>query len=141
MVSLIKRKILYIVLALFTMFGVVDAQYKKELSVHIGGGLSSLQYNVGSGIHNPGFGGHSGIGYRYFFTKSFGFVTGFELALYNAGFKSDQFSLNEWTNDGIHPFEFRSTGYVKEKQNAVMMQIPLMFQLQTIPNILNFSIL
>jgi len=131
MVSLIKRKILYIVLALFTMFGVVDAQYKKELSVHIGGGLSSLQYNVGSGIHSPGFGGHSGIGYRYFFTKSFGFVTGFELALYNAGFKSDQFSLNEWTNDGIHPFEFRSTGYVKEKQNAVMMQIPLMFQLQT----------
>ena len=130
MATIIKRKIYYIVLALFTTYGVVDAQYKKELSAHIGGGLSSLQYGVSSGTHRPGFGAHSGICYRYFFTKSFGFVTGFEFAYYNAVFKSDQFNLNQWSNDGAHTYEFRSTGNVKEKQYAVMMQIPLKFQLQ-----------
>ena len=128
----IIRKRFYAVLAMCAVCGAVDAQYRKELSVHGGGVLSSMQYGVGGGEHRAGLGGNIGAGYRYFFVRRFGFYTGFEIASYRAVFKSD-FGINEWSNDGKHPFEFRSKGMVKEKQGAVMMQIPIMFQYQNMP--------
>ena len=129
--SKIKRnKFIVVLAALLMLCGIVDAQYRKELSLHSGGVLSSMQYGVGSGSHRPGFGGHLGIGYRRFFTENFGIGTGFELSLYNAVFKSDAFNYTEWSNDGNYPFEFRSMGSTREKQTAMMMQIPLMLHFQ-----------
>jgi hypothetical protein len=109
----------------------VDAQYRIELSVYGGGGMSALQYTVNTGMLVPGYGGHLGAGYRYFLNESVGFVTGLEMAMYNNVFKPEQFVFNKSGNDGIYPFEFRSAGDVIEKQRAMMLQVPVMLQLQT----------
>ncbi|MCL2073460.1 MAG: PorT family protein [Marinilabiliaceae bacterium] len=112
---------------------VTQAQYRHEFSGYIGGGLSTLQYNIDNGVRKDGFGGHLGIGYTYFFSTNIGISTGVEVAMYNTKFKSDIFRLSydAVDNEGS-PFEFRSeiSDFV-EKQRAMMLQIPLMLQFQT----------
>jgi len=111
----------------------INAQYKNELSINGGGGLSTLNYNVTAGKQNSGLGGKFGLGYQFFFSKNFGLGTGAELALYNAKYTLDNLSQQYMTADmDGTDFEFRSaiTNY-KETQQALMVQIPLMLQFQT----------
>jgi hypothetical protein len=109
-------------------------QYRKhEISLSLGGGISALQYKVTEGRQKNGFGGEIGFGYNFFFLPNLGVGTGLEFALYNASFSLDNSSIRFLTTDMENvQFEFRSTmSDYKEKQYAVMLQIPIMLQFQT----------
>ena len=126
-----KRVIIQIVvLALFPFVG----QAQHELSVYGGGGLSGLNYKTSVGDQKTGFGGQSGLGYRFFFTYHLGVGTGIEYATYGAKFNADKFNAGHSTTDteGVE-FDFRSvvSGY-SEKQRVACLQIPVTLQYQTV---------
>ena len=109
------------------------AQHDHEFSLHGGGGLSTLHYKVTVGDQKFGLGAPFGLGYHLFFSPNWGLGTGVELAFYNARFKVNNLNIsyNTFDHDG-DPFEFRSTvNHYKEKQHAMLLQIPLMLQFQT----------
>lgn len=111
----------------------LNAQHKHELSLYGGGGLSALQYEVATGKQKGGPGGNLGLGYHFFFSQQWGLGTGVELACYNTRYNADNISVRYMTTDMEgNGFEFRSAvnGY-KEKQQAMLLQIPLMLQFQT----------
>lgn len=108
--------------------GVVDKHTAQELTVSVGGGLSTLQYSLEEGSRKGKFGGNFGVGYSYFFNSRWGIGTGIEVAFYNS--KADMNSFKDVVpnlrdQDG-DPFEFRSTvtGY-SETQSATLLNIPV----------------
>jgi len=106
---------------------------KHEFSVHAGGGLSGLNYNVTFGEQRLGLGGHFGLGYHFFFSQHWAIGTGLELGFYRSKFDMDNLSFSFMTTDmqGVE-FEFRSiVNNFEEKQRAMLLQIPLMLQFQT----------
>ena len=126
-------KIIAIAILPLWVSGRLFAQHDHEFSVYGGGGLSTLAYKVTTGEQRLGLGGHFGLGYHFFFTPEWGLGTGAELAFYNARFKTNNLSVNYMTTDmqGAN-FEFRSmVNNLKERQHAMMLQIPLMLQFQT----------
>jgi len=112
----------------------VYAQDVHEFSISGGGGFSSLMYDPSPGEQSVGFGPQFGFGYAFFITSRFGFVTGLELAFYNAEFKLNNFQTRYQAIDLVEgvDFMFRSTlnGY-EETQSVAMLQFPLMLQFQT----------
>ena len=127
-----KRQII-ISIALFFFWGTIHAQYQHEFSVYSGGGLSTLNYKPAIGEQKHGLGGHFGLGYHFFFSPKWGLGTGAELAFYNARFNVNNLNMSYMTTDieGVD-FEFRSVlNNYKEKQRAMILQIPLMLQFQT----------
>jgi outer membrane protein OmpA-like peptidoglycan-associated protein len=104
--------------------------FASEFSVHYGGGLSTLMYDIKD---RDGFGGLFGFGYTYFFAPNWGLGIGLEKAFYNAGleFKSYTQPSHTFTDLDGKDIEFRSTveGY-KEEQSISLLQIPLMLQFQ-----------
>jgi len=108
------------------------AQGKHEVSVYGGGGLSTLKYETTTGEQKNGLGSLLGVGYTYFFKEKIGFVTGAELAIYNAKINLDDLSINYMTRDyDGDSFEFRSkVNDYEEKQNTMFVNIPLMLQYQ-----------
>jgi len=122
---------LYIAIAALLLPFAATAQH--ELSIHAGGGLSTLNYNLTTGKQTFGFGGQFGIGYRYFFSPSWAVGTGVEFALYNTTYSANELSSRHAATDpaGV-AFEFRSTvNKYEETQNAGLLQIPLMVQFQS----------
>ena len=115
------------------MSGGVFAQHTHEISVYSGGGLSTLYYQVTTGEHKFGYGGHVGLGYHFFFTPKWGLGTGAEVALYNTTFNVKGLNTNYMITDMEgHAFEFRSVvNDYQERQSAMLLQIPLMLQFQT----------
>jgi hypothetical protein len=106
---------------------------RHEIMLYGGGGLSSLQYKVSTGKHSGGIGGHIGVGYNFFFIPTLGLGTGVEFAIHNASFTMENTSIRYMTTDLENSaFEFRSKiSDYKERQNLMMLQIPLMLQFQT----------
>ena len=139
-----KLKIRVLSIVLFFIWGttVINAQekpkieqYDHEFSIWGGGGISTLNYEVSIGDRSLKniFGGHFGLGYHYFFSPNWGVGTGFELAFYNNMYnlKNLQFSYPTTDIDGNN-FEYRSNiNKLKEKQNAMFLQIPLMMQYES----------
>jgi len=113
--------------------GRLFAQHLHELSVYGGGGLSTLAYKVTDGQQKHGLGGHFGLGYHFFFAPKWGIGTGGELAFYNARYNLNNLNINYMTTDmNGDPFDFRSTvNSYKEKQHAMLLQIPLMLYHQS----------
>ena len=110
----------------------LNAQSRHEFSFFAGGGLSDLKYDASAGKQKMDFGGQVGLGYQYFFCRNLGLGTGAEIALYNSVFNMDNLSTRYTTADMTGDnFEFRSTvSNYEEKQNAMLLQIPLMLQFQ-----------
>jgi len=126
-------KITVIAIISLLVSGGLFAQHDHELSVWGGGGLSGLNYKPTFGDKKLRLGGHFGLGYHYFFSPKWGLGTGAELGFYNTRFNMNNLENRYMVTDyqGID-FEFRSTiTDYKEKQRAMMLQIPLMLQFQT----------
>jgi len=107
--------------------------FANEVSVYIGGGLSTLMYDMKGSDKSNGFGGLFGLGYSYFFTPNWGVGSGLEIAFYNAKseFKEYKQPPYMFVDFEGNEMEFRSTlnGY-REKQSVMLLQIPLMLQYQ-----------
>lgn len=112
-----------------------DAQQPAhEFSVHGGAGSAGLNYKPSDGTQKNSFGGQFGLGYRFFLNSKLGLVSGLEIAMYGAKFNLNQAKTRYTTSDFENEtFEFRSevNGY-EEKQSALLLQIPLMVQYQTV---------
>ncbi|MDR0692628.1 MAG: hypothetical protein LBF69_06285 [Prevotellaceae bacterium] len=103
---------------------------KHEYTVYAGGGLSTLRYQSAIASCSGMAGGLLGAGYRFFFTKNFGFGAGLELSFYNAKGLIGDYSYLEQAKDyeGAN-FEFRTTlrDYV-ERESVTMCNIPVMLR-------------
>lgn len=141
-----KRLIIPIAILVAAMSGLnLSAQTINEFSVHAGGGLSTLSYQLSSGDRSGGFGGDFGAGYTWFrykeritgvgrvFREYWGVHTGIGLGFYNAksnlnNVKTVTSKLYDSENDA---FDLHSTlsGY-NETEKAIFLNIPVMAQFQ-----------
>ncbi len=128
-----KQKIFSLIFILCLCFPAM-AQSQQEISFHLSGGLSSLQYTPpASAKYTPGFGGEFGLGYHYFFSPQWGIGTGLNLAFYNSKASMDSYSATTPEISAMGTaFDFTYTySNYEEKLSAVMLNIPLMLQFQT----------
>lgn len=124
------KNIIVLILALATTI-LASAQDKQEVSVYLGGGLSSLKYDLGeSGDVSSQFGPLLGIGYTYKVNSTWGIVSGLEMAVYKSeassqGLKGQYMTQDNYGND----FEWRLTLHdFKETQTGTYLNIPIMVQ-------------
>ncbi len=111
---------------------------RHEVTIGLGGGLSTLNYKIENGTHTNGFGGQAGLGYMFFFSKHWGLGTGIDINLFTAKSKLDNGvggSYNATVINGLLPndnfvFNYNLSNY-EEKQKAWYLSIPLMLQFQT----------
>ena len=111
----------------------VSAQVSHEISLAGGGGLGTFNYKLSKGKKSLGFGGDAGIGYTCMFTKMAGIHIGAEIAFYNsnATLNGVKVITNHLTDNEGDRFNMHTTlGNYKESQNAMFLNIPVMFQLQ-----------
>jgi hypothetical protein len=106
---------------------------KHEFSVHLGTGLSTLLYDLGTGNLKSGFGMNAGIGYSYTFFRNFSILFGTEIQLFNA---SVVMSNIETRSDAVDMegsrFNFRSVlEDYEEKQHVIAFQIPIILHYTT----------
>ena len=105
-----------------------------ELSVYLGGGFSTLQYDLDLGTHKNGMGLQAGGSYAYFFLPNLGLRTGLEIAQYraNATLKdfADQYDVLGTSANGNYTYSY-FLGKYYETQQALYLNIPLMLQFQT----------
>jgi len=125
-----KIKTLLVVAGLLSC-AALAAQNRHELSISGGGGISTLKYVSSIGSSKIKFGGNAGFNYYYFFHKNWGIGTGLEFASYNTKYGTNMlFKYNATDNmDNIFEFSSKIDNY-SEKQNAMMLQIPIMLQYQ-----------
>lgn len=131
------KKIINIILSVMILttlpFIQLTAQEREtnEVSAWGGFGVSTLKYSLNVGDYKYELGGLFGIGYTYFFNDDFGIGTGLELSLYNSKATIGSVSDSYMTNDGVDDFELRYTvNDDEEKQNLMMLTIPIMLQFQ-----------
>jgi len=109
-------------------------QYRHEIGISVGGGLSSLQYKLTEGKHGIGFGGQAGVGYTFFFSPHWGLGTGAEIAVYQAKAKlsdfSDSYDVQGATAADNYTYSYTLNNY-SELQRALYINIPLIVQYQT----------
>ena len=105
---------------------------QSEFSIFGGYGFTGLHCNAIAGNTTIGSGGQYGLGYRYFFSRSFGVGMNVAFAQYKTGFNAEKidFAYSAIDIEGVE-FEFRSkvTGY-KETQEVAFLQIPVLLHLQ-----------
>ena len=106
---------------------------QHEVSVNVGGGLSTLNYTVETGKQKSGMGATFGAGYRFIIDERWSIRSGVDFAIYAANFTADRdFSV---TRNNVTDYEnatFRletvfPQGY-QEKQRLTILQIPVMGQ-------------
>jgi len=130
------------ILVASSLFAQEEDQSQHEMTVNLGGGLSTLKYKMESGTNPIGLkeslGGSLGLGYMFFLNNQLGIGTGVEANFYQSRYSND--ALTGSYRDAVNPdhpnpeyFQLKYTysEAYKEKQNALFLQIPLMFQFQT----------
>jgi hypothetical protein len=152
-----KRIILFIIMASSLFSLSAQRRYKQgallnsitskirvnhEIGIHLGGGLSTLQYNT---LLNPlksgkGGGGELGANYTYLFGRYAQYVglgLGTSLAIYTAQAQgqglyfetSDLIDADDW---GSYIYDLRTTfGNYKERQYALYLNFPFFIQFQS----------
>lgn len=113
----------------------VAQDYKHELSIGMGGGLSTLNYSPSSGDSKNGMGGSISLNYIYALTKKIGLLSGFEYSLYNAKIENAAFSntltgITDPSDQEVFDFKTEINKY-EEKQTAHYLNIPVMIQYKT----------
>jgi hypothetical protein len=130
-----KTKIM-ILIGFLTGVNWVQAQesFHQELSVNIGAGISTLQYNPSMGKKDAGWGERIGIGYTYFLSSQWGITTGLDLAFYNSKMTADRMQLEYLisTPQGLTDNFYLRADYAgyEEKQKTAFLQLPVMAQFQ-----------
>jgi len=135
------------ILVASSLFAQEDEQNQHEMTVNLGGGLSTLKYNMESGKNTLGLGGSLGLGYTFFLNNQFGITTGVEANFYQSKYSNNALIGNYKVDDIDNPPPaYFQVGYkyrkwisgddyeeapYRESQNALFVQIPLMFQFQT----------
>ncbi|MDR2476148.1 MAG: OmpA family protein [Bacteroidales bacterium] len=146
-------KFLLIITGMFLFSMPSISQFRHELSIYGGGGLSTLLYNFSAVPTSPlsgtyaflfesrsaelGYAGHAGANYFVFFSNQFGIGTGAEISLYRAEASLNKFKEIYNTSDpegAGFQFKSRMLAY-REKQEAWLLNIPLMLQFQTAGNV------
>jgi len=128
--SILKLSVLFVlIISASTIFA---QDNKHEVSVHVAGGLSTLDYEPAFGDHKNGVGGNFGIGYTYYFVKNLGINTGVEFSLYNSKMKKESFNnvlkpLIDPSDGELYDF-YSSIKNYEEKQKAMYIQVPIMLQ-------------
>ena len=148
-----KRLIITIAILVAALSGLnLSAQTKHEFSVHAGGGLSTLSYQLSSGDRSGGFGGDFGAGYTWFrykehitsvgkvFREYWGIHTGIGLGFYNAKSKlnNEKIITSKLYDSENDLFDLHTTlsGY-NETEKAIFLNIPVMAQFQMEPFYVN----
>ena len=122
------KKIIYILLINIALTNLVYGQRQSsEITVELGGGLSSLKYNVEQGKSKLGFGGQTGIGYTLFLSDFLGIGTAVNFSLYNSsidlsGISTHLYNLKDGYQD-VFNFTTNLTHYI-EKQRLITTEIP-----------------
>jgi outer membrane protein OmpA-like peptidoglycan-associated protein len=122
---------------LFAQLQQPSQQSRHEFSVALGGGLSSLQFDLSRGNHTPGWGGLAGLDYHYFWNYHWSVGAGVELALLNAQatfplFEDTYTFTDNGQADGTanrYSVEVSGRNY-RESQEAYYLQIPLQVRYQ-----------
>lgn len=136
-----KKIIIIVLVTAASSLSVCAQQNIHEFSVHGGGGLSTLVYQLSSGERNIGFGGDFGLGYTFvrsneritstgrIFRKNWGLYTGLGLGVYHSKAKLDTQELvskNQTDYDGDR-FDFHTTfEKYAETQSVLSLNIPIM---------------
>ncbi|GAP73059.1 outer membrane protein [Candidatus Symbiothrix dinenymphae] len=159
-----NHRIFRIVLAVFAGIGAAAAQsqtqpqsqlqpvqpdtlpiVRHELSIHVGGGFSSLLSMPKAGKNKLAGGFDFGVGYTYFFTKKWAVSGGVGAAFFNGKYALSQFAdsyeqinnlpVNDGTLDlfdGVSEFTYSYTAYnYTEKQYLALLTIPLLLHFET----------
>ena len=116
--------------ALFLILSGYASLAQHEISVHIGGGLSALNYKTSVGVPNNSLGINLGMNLRYFISNKWSAVSGIEFGMYNSAFNIKTLNTHSTVKDGFHnneEFDFRNafTSY-REQQGTTILQIPVM---------------
>ncbi|GHV66294.1 hypothetical protein FACS1894199_09390 [Bacteroidia bacterium] len=119
-----KATALLLLLFLFVAF-VAKAQSAHELSFHVGGGISTLNYSPPS-LSPPlgldyGLGINHGFDYTFFFTPHWGISTGLSAAYFNGKYECDSIGIYS-TKDNI---------LYTETHQLMLLNIPLMLHFET----------
>jgi len=127
------NKYIIVVLVLFTPC-ILQAQSQSEFTVSLGAGSSSLKYQLDNGQSKSGFGWELGAGYSYYFSRMIGIFIGLEAEAFNSSVDVENLSFQQQIPtpaglSGNFSLQANYTG-LKETQSAVMLQIPVMLQLQ-----------
>lgn len=100
---------------------------QHELSVEVGGGLSTLNYNVLYGNQKDGWAGEFGTAYSYFFSPKFNLRSGANLSFYQAKATLSNLADSYDAYDGEEYFDFRyKVNSYEENQHALYLNIPIM---------------
>lgn len=108
-----------------------------EIGIHTGIGFSTLSYDLNNGKRDNKLGGSIGVTGTYFFSKNFGILSGLEISCYNAKAKFNDLTTTyttryETSSIGGDDIEYRAKmKNYSEKQNLLMLNIPIMAQVQT----------
>jgi hypothetical protein len=113
---------------------VAQTQYGREWSVSLGRGSSSFRYDYPAEDVKSAAGGGAGVGYSMFFSRFIGLSLGLEANMYGSSLKIDDYIESSLvaTPPGLPGRFFLRTKYseIKEKQNAVFLQVPVMLKFQ-----------
>lgn len=111
---------------------------RHEVTGWINGGFSSLQYSPKVGDHTGGIGGELGVGYTYSFNPKWGISTGLGVGLYNAKTRiNGHFDTYAAIDDEEEYNKMNllvDIDQFEEKQQAYLLNIPLMLQFQAAGN-------
>ena len=126
---------IFLLLALTNMY--VSAQVRpntdpNEISIHIGGGLSSIHHHAsGNGFFN-GYSVNFGAGYTYFFHQNWGVYFGMAQGIYHTEKNvNSEMITPDLTDRNGYPFDlYTRTNYNESFQNT-FLNIPVMLQFQT----------
>ena len=111
-----------------------QSQYDNEFTVSLGAGSSALKYQLDEGPSKSGFGWELGVGYSHYFSRTVGFSIGLEAKKFGSSVEVKDISYEQeiQTPPGLSGRFLLQTNYngLKEKQSAVLLQIPLLLQFQ-----------
>jgi outer membrane protein OmpA-like peptidoglycan-associated protein len=139
-----KRYIATIIISVISVVTFAQQQPPVEFQLWGGGGISELQYKFKGGNPSIGFGGHTGLGFTFFFNNWVGLNLGGEVSWYNSKIKADGLSayMPNWYDDYMNDQDPQQAKYSKynltstlekytEKIKAMTVNIPIGVQFQT----------
>jgi len=131
-----RKKYILIVAVLFICCSILKAQsyYNSEFTVSLGAGSSALKYQVDNEYSKSGFGWQLGTGYSYYFNRMIGVSLGVEAAMFGSSVEMKNISFEQQIQtppglSGRFTLKANYDGF-KEKQNLLLLQIPVMLQFQ-----------
>lgn len=135
----ITKYIIAIAILLVSYSAAIPAQSQSdEFTVSLGLGSSALKYQMDEEHSKSGFGGALGVGYTHYFNKVIGISLGVEAEIFNSSIKMEHGTIERQiqTPPGLTGQFLLQANYtgLEEKQKAILLQIPIMFQLQTAIN-------